>query len=106
MGIEIKGKPDAALEQVKAAMEEYLTRSPGAKIQLYRQNSVSIRIRIIDPSFKGLSKGERHDLIWPLIEKLPYELQQDISVLLLLTAEEMKESLMNIEFEDPSPSRL
>jgi len=35
-----------------------------ARISLYRQNSVSVRVRIIDPSFEGKGKPERNDLVW------------------------------------------
>lgn len=106
MSVKIIGSVDASLEQVQEVFSEYAAQHPQAEISIYRQNSVSIRVRIIDPQFRGVSKGARHDQIWQLVEKLPEEVQQDISVLLLLTPEETKNSLMNLEFEQPSPSRL
>ena len=38
------------------------------------------------------------------LEKLPEEVQSDISMVVLLTPAETKRSLANLEFEDPSPS--
>lgn len=77
-----------------------------AKVDVYRYNSASIRIRIVDDCFKGKSLVEREEMVLPLIRKLPKKTQSDITVLLLLAPEEVSGSLMNLEFEDPTPSRL
>lgn len=74
--------------------------------EAYRYNPASIRIRIIDDRFAGLSKVERHEMVMPLIRKLPDETREDITVLLLLTPDETEGSIMNLEFEHPSPSML
>jgi len=105
MSVEILGKVDRKLEEVKRALEVYDAQHPAA-IRLYRQNSASIRVRIVDPKFHGISKGDRHDRVWSYLEGLPEQTLRDISVLLLLTPEETRTSLMNLEFEDPTPSRL
>jgi stress-induced morphogen len=72
--------------------------------EAYRYNPASIRVRIIDERFRGLSRIERDDLVSPLLSELPEEIQVDITILLLLTPEEIKTSAMNVEFEHPSPS--
>jgi hypothetical protein len=76
----------------------------------YRYNSASIRVRIIDPCFEGKTDDERDAMIEPLILKLPEETQRDIINLLALAPGELKEfnrrTLLNEEFEDPSPSKL
>ena len=74
--------------------------------EAYRYNSASIRIRIIDEQFKGKSLVEREELVLPLIHKLAPQIQEDITVLLLLAPEETSASLMNAEFEEPTPSGL
>jgi len=90
-------------------VEELLrTRFPGA--DAYRYNSASIRVRIIDPRFEGLSPEQRDALVEPLLDQLPENTQADIINLLTLSPSEVagstSRSLPNIEFEDPSPSML
>ncbi len=53
-----------------------------------------------------MDKAERHDLIWKILESLPESMLSQISILLLLTPEEVKGSFANMDFEDPIPSRL
>jgi hypothetical protein len=79
-------------------------RSVFPNVEAYRYNIASIRVRIIDEHFRGKSKLERDDWVSPLLEGLPEETQNDITILLLLTPEELDHSLMNLEFENPSPS--
>lgn len=95
-----------AEEQVKAVLLPYKIEHPDAKIAVKRQNSVSVRVRIIDPGFHGIPREERDGDIWKLLETLPEDVFCDITVLLLLTPEEAKTSLVNLEFENPIPSRL
>jgi hypothetical protein len=101
-----RGSSDPVIERLKKALASYQADHPRAQIDLYRQNSVSVRIRIIDPSFARLSKGQRSDLAWKYLDRVPDEAQSDISTLLLLTPEETKTSFANFEFEDPVPSNL
>lgn len=80
-----------------------------SNVNVYRYNSVSIRIRVIDFRFTGLSIPEREELVYPtVIEKLTEASQQDITFLLLLAPDELKgkRALLNLEFEDPTPSSL
>lgn len=72
----------------------------------YRYNPASIRVRVVDPRFAGLSKGKRFDMVIPHIRELPDETQMDITLLVLLTPDEVRTSTMNMEFENPTPSRL
>ena len=104
--IEIRGKKDDALEAVAVALTSFDNTHPNAKISTYRQNSVSIRIRIVDESFNGISRGDRHDLIWEILEIMPEEYLCDVTLLILLTPEETATSFANMEFDHPVPSRL
>ena len=79
---------------------------PSADIEVYRQSTSSIRIRVIDPDFKGMDMAERDDAIWKFLEQAPEDVQSQITFLLLLRPQETKKSFANMEFEDPVPSHL
>jgi hypothetical protein len=87
---------------------EHVLRTKFPRADAYRYNSASIRVRVIDPRFEGKSHEKRDAMVEPLIDKLPKELQSQIINLLTLTPDEAnsKQSLANLEFEDPSPSTL
>ena len=106
MHVEIRGESDPAVVDVARALESYLEQHPRAKIAVYRQNSVSIRARLIDPDFKGLSRTTRHDAIWKYFEPLDEMVQDQIILLLLLTPDEVAKSFANFDFENPILSRL
>ena len=102
----LHGKTDATLEQVGAALERYQSEHSAAKISMYRQNSASVRGRIIDPAFQGMSRPDRSDYVWKYLETLPEEVESDISTVLLLTADEIDRSFGDFEFENPIPSNV
>ena len=79
----------------------------------YRYNLASIRVRVVDRRFEGLSTEERDAMVEPFLDGLPERTQADIISLFTFAPSELdssprtlKELLMNTEFEDPSPSRL
>lgn len=102
----VRGKTDNVVEEIMSALEAYQHDHPGAQIDLYRQNSVSVRVRIIDSGFAGQSKPQRSEQAWKYLGRLPDDTQGDISTVLLLTPEETKMSFANFEFDDPIPSKL
>ncbi len=107
MGINIpRGETDEVIEKIKESRQGYQADNPRAQIDIYRQNSVSVRLRIIDPGFAGQGKPERSRSVWRYLGHLPDETQGDISTVLLLTPDETSSSFANFEFEDPIPSRL
>jgi stress-induced morphogen len=91
---------------LKALETKYKPAHPEAEFDSYRQNSASIRIRIIDPGFRDLDRVTRDDQIWEILGSLPEDIQSQITVVLLLTPEEAKTSFANMDFENPIPSRL
>jgi hypothetical protein len=101
-----RGESDKVIERIIACLRNYEADHPRAQIDLYRQNVVSVRIRIIDPDFAGLGRSERSQNVWEYLEKLSDDDAGDISSLLLLAPEETKKSFANMEFEDPVPSQL
>jgi hypothetical protein len=98
--------PDGIVEQIAKRFAEYEAKHPRSKIDVYRQNPVSIRIRLIDPRFGGIDRVDREEEIWRYLEALPEELLADVTMLLVLTPEEAEKSFANYEFEHPLPSRL
>ena len=101
-----RGTSDEVIEQIGTALHDYEAVHPQAQIDLYRQNPVSVRVRIIDPDFAGQGKPLRNQVAWRYLEPLPDDVQSDISTLLLLTPEETETSFANFEFDDPIPSNL
>jgi stress-induced morphogen len=97
---------DSDAKKIRDALSQHKKAHPEAEIDIQRQNSVSIRIRITDPDFKGLDLVERDNQLWKILEKLPEDVLSQISLLLLFTPEERKKSLANFEFERPVSSRL
>src|SRR5207237_73626 len=75
--------------------------------EVYRYNSASIRVRVVSSRFAKQDRVERSEWVYPILEEnLPEDTWQDITMILLLTPDEMSESLTNMEFEKPTPSRL
>ena len=101
-----RGKSDETIERIIEALRVYEVDHPDAQIDIYRQNSVSVRVRIIDPIFAGKTKVERSKKVWQYLNSLPDDVQSDLSTLILLTPEETKMSFANFEFDDPIPSSL
>jgi len=96
---------DADLRSVRDILDlHYKTAHPGARIDSDRENSVSLRIRIIDSDFRGKSRARRHDEIWKILERLPEDVQSQIDLVLPLTPGELKTSLANLDFENSKPS--
>ncbi|MEJ7639050.1 MAG: hypothetical protein WKF75_14030 [Singulisphaera sp.] len=62
-------------------------------------------MRVIDDRFEGKSITEWEAMVWPLLEKPPKTTRDDVLLLLTLAPSE-HQTLMNLEFEKPLPSRL
>ncbi|MGH9676470.1 MAG: hypothetical protein ACRD36_05155, partial [Candidatus Acidiferrum sp.] len=67
------------LKVIIDALATYQDDHPRSKIEIYRQNSVSVRVRIIDPDFAGITKPRRHDSVWESLDKISEEVLSDIS---------------------------
>ena len=99
-------KSDEVLDVIAGALAIYQVDHPRADVKLYRQNSMSVRLRIIDPDFRGTNRAERSQTVWKYFDILPDEAVADISTVLLLTPDETKNSFANMEFDEPIPSKL
>ncbi len=103
----VRGPTDELVLSVQKALNAYEEQHPGAVATLYRQNSGSIRVRIVDERFSGRSKAQRHhEVVKYIADRLGGDDIQEISVLLLLSPSELSTSFMNAEFDDPIKSDL
>lgn len=94
-------------------MVEDLLRKFFEQADSYRYNSASIRVRVIDSRFEGLSRERRDGMVEQYLDKLPPETQRDIVALFTFAPSELRQSpatlterFLNAEFDDPSPSNL
>ena len=97
---------NAQVQHIKDTLAGYQDAHPNADIEVKLQNSVSIRVRIIDPDYEGMDRVDREPPVWKLLKTLPEDIFTNITMLLLLTPKEAESSLANLEFNDPIPSRL
>ncbi len=94
-------------------VEDVLREAGFEKVDAYRYNSASIRVRVIDSRFEGISSEKRDKLVEPYLEQLPERTQADIMSLYTFAPSELSQSgklsrefMLNAEFDDPSPSML
>jgi stress-induced morphogen len=91
-------------------IEDHLRAKGFERVDAYRYNSASIRVRVIDSRFEGMSSPEREDLVFPIIDTLPKRTREDILLLLIMAPSELRgrnrHLLVNLEFENPLPSLL
>ena len=103
----VRGAQDRYVSALKNALEEYEKQMPGATADVYRQNSASVRIRVVDQHFGGMSKADRHEELWKFLEaRVDRDVLEEVSVLLPLAPSELERSLANIDFEHPQRSEL
>ena len=96
----IQGDADAAVEAIRDALDAYETEHSGADASLYRQNSASIRLRVVDRRFEGMTKSRRHADVWDyLAARVPEDFLADVSLVLAVAPSELKMSFANFEFE-------
>lgn len=102
-----RGLQDEAVLRLKSALDEFERTHPGAEATLYRQNSGTVRVRVVDRRFAGMKRSARHDSVWnSLAQQVGDDVLQEIGVILPLAPDELGSSLMNLEFETPVSSDL
>lgn len=94
-------------------VEDVLRQAGFERVDAYRYNSASIRVRVIDSRFEQLPPDRRDAMIEPHLDQLPENTQADIVTLFTFAPSELqhtpktlREFLLNTEFDDPSPSML
>ena len=67
MAVHWRGEgPDPQAKQILEALRPYQDDHSRAEIEAYRQNSVSVRIRILNPEFAGRSRSQREEEVWEM----------------------------------------
>jgi stress-induced morphogen len=97
--VEQRNEDEAARAIKRKLLEQF------ARVDAYRYNSASIRVRVVDPSFAGMSRSDREKLVFARINELPEGIQSDITMLVLLEPDE-KPWLLWEEFENPTAPSL
>jgi hypothetical protein len=66
-----------------------------------QEGEFTVFVRVVSDRFKGKDRCERDDMVHPIIKKLPRDVSDDLMILLLLTPDELQDSLVNREFFEP-----
>ena len=90
---------DATTKAIASRLEPYAAARPHAEVDVYRFSEFSVRVRVIDPDFRGQSRTARHKAVWPLLEPLDEEQLEELGMLLLIPPEDKDRSAVNREFE-------
>ncbi len=70
------------------------------KVDAYRHNSASLRVRIVDERFRGKTNEQRNDMVEPHLAQLHPDTQADIINLILIYPGEEKDSHRAAMFND------
>ena len=94
-------------------VEKKLLEAGLQQVDAYRYNYASLRVRIVDKRFEGVDREGRDAMVESFIDSLPSNTQADIVNLVLVTPSELNTRsdtfrgfILNIEFDNPSPSML
>lgn len=94
-------------------VEKKLLEAGFQRVDAYRYNSASLRVRIVDERFEGVDREGRDAMVETYIDSLPSSTQSDIVNLVLVTPTELSAPsgtfrgfMLNTEFDNPSPSML
>jgi len=99
MSVEVLGNNDPVTELFAASLQSYAVNHPSAVVQVYRDSPVAVRVRIVDPDFRGKSRSERHKTVWPILYNLDQDKLEELGMLLLIAPEEKEGSAVNREFD-------
>ena len=92
---------DPAAEDVQILEKTFRT-AGFADVEAYRFSFASLRLRIRDNRFRGLSRVARMRLVEPVIDQLPQEIQEELIFVLPIAPGEETSTIfrrMNDEFE-------
>ena len=103
-----------AMRNDESRLVEKVLREAGfEQVDAYSYNPASIRVRVIDSRFEGLSEDEREAWLDEHIKKLPEDIRADIITLLTFAPSEIvpklkltRQLVLNWEFEEVTSSEL
>ena len=105
--VKTKKKTWPSMKNAESELVENVLGKYFQKVDAYRLNSASIRVRIVDEQFKGKSDRRRNQLAEKRLKELPKEISDDIMVLITITPEEVEDTpdtihgCLNYDFENP-----
>ena len=106
-------KWDSKRTEESRMVEKKLLEAGFQRVDAYRYNSASLRVRIVDMRFEGVDREARDAMVEAYIDSLPSNTQADIVNLVLVTPSELNAPsdtfrgfMLNTEFDNPSPSML
>jgi hypothetical protein len=105
-GVSIRGKRDANVDEIAGVLDGLVKDYPEAEVTVRRTNPGSIRVRVIDPSFRRMSETRRDGRVWKYLKQLPPDVLGFVSMVLPFTPEEAQTSLLNHDFEHPVRLRI
>jgi hypothetical protein len=105
MGAVKRKREDAYVRRLREELTKaYGAKHPRAQIDVIRSYPALVRVRVLDPGFARKDQVDRDNDVWPVIQSLPFEWWDQISLVILLTPREAKTSLMNrCEFDEFTP---
>ncbi len=105
MGAKKRKRVDSYVRRLREELTKaYGAEHPCAQIDVKREYPMTVRVRILDPGFARKDQVDRDNDVWPVIQTLPFEWWDQISLVILLTPKEAKTSLMNrFEFDEFTP---
>lgn len=96
---------DRVTDRVERVIREtYGAKHPRADVRAYRHCDRAIRVRVLDPDFKGTDIVDRWLALEPIVEGLPDAVRRRITMVLTLTPEEGRESELSAEFDAVRPA--
>lgn len=98
MAVQIHGTRDPVTEAYAAQLGPYAAARPGAEVDVYRYSPVSVRVRLIDPTFQGKDRSERHKAVWPILNELDRDVLDELTMLVLISPDEQETSVVNRDF--------
>lgn len=96
-----KPRPRLSIDELNAVLKEYRAAHPAASTEVYRYSPVSLRVRVVDPGFKGMNKPERSRQVWPLLRTLPDDVLSELSMVVLVSPDEVETSIASRDFDAP-----
>ena len=106
MAVENGKREDRHVRRIREKLTSaYARQHPCAEIDVKRYSSLCVHIRIVDADFASQSRTARDTAIWDILDTLPEDTREEISLLTLLTPDETKTSVMNQVFEERSSFR-
>ena len=72
------GANSVPLAALRAVLADYVADHPDADADLYHHDAKGTAVRVVDPTFRGMHRTERHDRLWSYLGRLSAEELADV----------------------------